>query len=126
MKLLLLSNSTNPGEDYLGWPREILADFIRENKLKSCLFVPYAGVTVSWDDYTKRVSDVFSLWGCTVQSVHTVADPVSAVNQAECIVVGGGNTFRLVQMMHDTGIMVAIRERQNRGRHISAGAPDQM
>ena len=61
MKLLLLSNSTNPGEDYLGWPREILADFIRVNNLKSCLFLPFAGVTVSWDDYTSRVRDVFSL-----------------------------------------------------------------
>ena len=115
MKLLLLSNSTNPGEDYLGWPREILADFIRLNNLKSCLFVPYAGVTVGWDDYTNRVSDVFGLWGCMVQSVHTAADPVSAVHQAECIVVGGGNTFRLVQMMHDTGIMNAIREKAKAG-----------
>ena len=117
MKLLLLSNSTNPGEDYLGWPREILADFIRVNNLKSCLFVPYAGVTVSWDDYTSRVRDVFSLWGCEVQSVHTVADAVSAVLQAECIVVGGGNTFRLVHMMHDTGLMEAIREK------VKAGTP---
>ena len=115
MKLLLLSNSTNPGEDYLGWPREILADFIRLNNLKSCLFVPYAGVTVGWDDYTNRVSDVFGLWGCMVQSVHTAADPVSAVHQAECIVVGGGNTFRLVRMMHDTGIMNAIREKAKAG-----------
>ena len=105
MKLLLLSNSTNPGEDYLGWPRVILADFIRENNLKSCLFVPYAGVTVSWDDYTSRVSDVFSLWECNVQSVHKVADPVIAIQQAECIVVGGGNTFRLVQMMHDLSLI---------------------
>jgi len=111
MKLLLLSNSTNPGEDYLGWPREILENFIRENNLKSCLFVPYAGVTVNWDDYTNRVSDVFSLWGCAVQSVHTAADPVAAVVEAEGIVVGGGNTFRLVQMMHDTGIMDAVREK---------------
>lgn len=111
MKLLLLSNSTNPGEDYLGWPREILENFIRDNNLKSCLFVPYAGVTVSWDDYTSRVHDVFSIWGCEVHSVHAFSDPVAAVLQAEGIVVGGGNTFRLVQMMHDTGIMDAIREK---------------
>jgi dipeptidase E len=111
MQLLLLSNSTNQGEEYLGWPREILSKFISANKIKSCLFVPYAGVTVIWNDYTARVRDVFSAWGCNVQSVHEVANPVLSVSQAECIVVGGGNTFRLVQMMHETGIMAAIREK---------------
>ena len=111
MQLLLLSNSTNQGEEYLGWPREILSQFIKKKNIKSCLFVPYAGVTVTWDDYTTRVQDVFSTWGCTVQSVHTVNDPVLSVSKAGCIIVGGGNTFRLVQMMHDTGIMAAIREK---------------
>ena len=109
MQLLLLSNSTNQGEDYLGWPQEILKQFIEKNSIKSCLFVPYAGVTVSWDDYTTRVRSVFSIWGCKLLSVHNMPDPVKAVNEAECIVVGGGNTFRLVQMMHETGIMAAIR-----------------
>lgn len=111
MQLLLLSNSTNQGEEYLGWPREILSQFIAKNNIKSCLFVPYAGVTVTWDDYTSRVQDVFSAWGCAVNSVHAVNDPVLSVSKAECIVVGGGNTFRLVQMLHDTGIMAAIREK---------------
>jgi dipeptidase E len=111
MQLLLLSNSTNQGEEYLGWPREILGKFIKTNIIKSCLFVPYAGVTVTWDDYAQRVQDVFSVWGCTVQSVHTVNDPILSVSQAECIVVGGGNTFRLVQMMQKTGILAAIRKK---------------
>ncbi|MDO9258225.1 MAG: dipeptidase PepE [Bacteroidales bacterium] len=115
MQLLLLSNSTNQGEEYLGWPREILRQFITSNNIKSCLFVPYAGVTVNWDDYTTRVQDVFGMWGCKVESVHTVNDPVLSVSKAECIVVGGGNTFRLVQMMHETGIMAAIREKSLSG-----------
>jgi len=109
MQLLLLSNSTNAGEEYLGWPREILKDFISKNKIQSCLFVPYAGVTVTWDEYTTRVRAVFSIWGCELESVHTFSDPVDAVKKADCIVVGGGNTFRLVQMMHETEIMEAIR-----------------
>jgi len=115
MQLLLLSNSTNAGEEYLGWPREILKDFIAKNKIQSCLFVPYAGVTVTWDEYTTRVRAVFSIWGCELESVHTFSDPVEAVKKAECIVVGGGNTFRLVQMMHETEIMDAIRAKSLAG-----------
>lgn len=115
MQLLLLSNSTNAGEEYLGWPREILKDFISKNKIQSCLFVPYAGVTVTWDEYTTRVRAVFSIWGCELESVHTFSDPVEAVKKADCIVVGGGNTFRLVQMMHETEIMEAIRAKSLAG-----------
>jgi dipeptidase E len=111
MQLLLLSNSTNQGEEYLEWPHEILQRFINSNKIKSCLFVPYAGVTVSWDDYITRVRAVFSIWGCKVVSIHSMTDPVVAVENAECIIVGGGNTFRLVHMMHFTGIMSAVREK---------------
>lgn len=111
MKLLLLSNSTNQGEEYLGWPREILGQFVRENGIKTCLFVPYAGVTVAWDDYALRVQSVFNQWDCIVQSIHAASDPLKSVRDAECIVVGGGNTFRLVQKMHETGIMAAIRQK---------------
>jgi dipeptidase E len=117
MQLLLLSNSTNQGEDYLGWPQEILRKFLEKNNIKSCLFVPYAGVTVSWDEYATRVRSVFSIWGCRLDSIYNKPDPILAVNDAECIVVGGGNTFRLVQMMHETGIMAAIREK------VIAGTP---
>jgi dipeptidase E len=109
MQLLLLSNSTNPGEEYLGWPREILKQFIEKNNIGSCLFVPYAGVTVDWDDYATRVRLILSSWGCSVESIHTMTDAVVAIQNAECIIIGGGNTFRLVQMMHDTGIMTEIR-----------------
>jgi dipeptidase E len=51
------------------------------------------------------------MWGCNIVSVHSFSNPVLQVSKAECIIVGGGNTFRLVQMMHESGIMAAIREK---------------
>ena len=44
-------------------------------------------------------------------SVHHFDDKVKAVKEADCIVVGGGNTFHLVAEMHKYGLMDAIRER---------------
>lgn len=118
MRLLLISNSTNPGEPYLGWPRPFISNFLKNTEVKRVLFVPYAGVGLtdqgleaSFDIYEKRVQDVFSELGYAIYSIHREADPVKAVNEAECIAVGGGNTFHLVYMMHKTGIMQAIRER---------------
>jgi len=109
--LLLISNSTNSGEEYLGWPRLLITDFLSKTSARRLLFIPYAGVTIGWDDYTERVSKIFKDLGYTIYSVHHESDPIKAVEEAEAIVVGGGNTFQLVAMMHRTRIMEAIRRR---------------
>lgn len=123
-RLLLISNSTNSGEAYLGWPRNYIKDFMVPTGVKDILFVPYAGVGLdeeslqkSFDAYEKRVQGVFNELGLNIYSIHKEADPVAAVEKAEAIAVGGGNTFHLVAMMHQTGIMDAIRKRVNEGMH---------
>ncbi len=120
--LLLISNSTNAGEEYLGWPRTYIQSFLTAFGVKKVLFVPYAGVNLtsesvekSFDIYEERVEQVFRTLGFEVQSIHKVSDPQSAIKGAEAIVVGGGNTFHLVKMMHETGIMEPIRERALQG-----------
>ncbi len=66
MKLLLISNSTNAGEAYLGWPQTFISDFMQKHKVTKVLFVPYAGVNLSpdglkasYDAYEARVKAVF-------------------------------------------------------------------
>lgn len=115
MILLLLSNSTNAGEEYLGWPRNLISDFIKENNIKTAVFIPYAGVTVSWDDYEMRVQSVLEPMGCSVVSIHRSEDAVDAVINAECIIVGGGNTFRLVEQLYANRIVSALREKAMEG-----------
>jgi dipeptidase E len=116
MRLLLISNSTNAGEAYLEHPLDQIKTFLGSNRVKA-LFVPYAGVTISFDDYTSRVSERFQEIGHAITSVHEVDDPVLAVQQAEAIVVGGGNTFHLAKLMQEQGLIDAIREK------VLAGTP---
>jgi dipeptidase E len=116
MRLLLLSNSTNPGEEYLSWPQEEIKKFLGETPV-TALFIPYAAVTFSFDEYETKVEARFSKLGHHVVSIHHAADPVRAVEQAQAIVVGGGNTWQLVRMMHDNGIMGIIRKK------VEAGTP---
>jgi dipeptidase E len=111
MKLLLLSNSTNPGEAYLGWPKQFIADFMKTTTAKRILFIPFAGVTISYNDYEQRVAEVYKELGYEIYSIHHEKHPIEAVMNAEAIAVGGGNTFYLVHMMHRLGLMKAIRER---------------
>ncbi len=123
-RLLLISNSTNYGEEYLGWPRPYIKDFMEPTGVKEILFVPYAGVGLaienlekSYDVYEARVQGVFAKLGYKIHSIHHEADPVSALKKYKAIAVGGGNTFHLVYMMHKLGLMEAIREQVKEGMH---------
>ncbi|MCF8234754.1 MAG: dipeptidase PepE [Bacteroidales bacterium] len=118
MKLLLISNSTNAGEEYLGWPREAIKEFLNGTEARSVLFIPFAGVGLSdeslehsFDAYEKKVKAVYSEIGYDLYSIHKFENPIRAVEDAEAIAVGGGNTFYLVYMLHKLGLMKAIREK---------------
>ncbi|MDR3227230.1 MAG: dipeptidase PepE [Prevotellaceae bacterium] len=115
MKLLLISNSTNAGEKYLEYPKKQIAEFLSKNNVKKVMFVPYAAVTFSYDEYQEKVQNRFSEFGVEVDSVHRHSEPAKAIAKAQAIVVGGGNTFHLVRYMQLYGLMDAIRAKTLKG-----------
>jgi dipeptidase E len=131
-RLLLISNSTNAGEPYLGWPRPYISSFLEGTGVRDILFIPYAGVNLSdegllksYDLYEQRVQAVFKELGFRIYSIHRENDPVEAVKKAQCIAVGGGNTFHLVYELHRNKLVDIIREKVEAGVHYmgwSAGA----
>lgn len=116
MKLLLISNSTNPGEAYLDYPKQYIKDFLGEKPVNA-LFIPYAGITFSWDEYEEKVNNRFSEIDHKVTSIHHYSDPVEAVEKAEAIIIGGGNTWHLLKTMQENNLMDAIRNK------VSGGTP---
>jgi len=110
MQLLLISNSTMAGEPYLDYPKHEIKKFLGTKPVKA-LFIPYAAVTFSFDLYEQKVNERFAEIGHSVVSIHHFPNPVQAVNNAEAIVVGGGNTWQLVRMMRDNGLFPGIREK---------------
>lgn len=116
MKLLLISNSTMKGEPYLDYPKYEIQNFLGEKPV-TAVFIPYAAVTFSFDLYCEKVEERFAEVGHHVVGIHTFADPVKAIKEAEAIVVGGGNTWQLVRMLHDQKLMMEIREK------VQAGTP---
>lgn len=114
MKLLLLSNSTNPGEAYLSYPKHNLKAFFGD-KPTEILFIPYAAVTFSYDEYESKVNTALKETGHQVKSIHHFDDPIKAVREAKAIAVGGGNTWKLVRTMRDNGLIEIIREKVSNG-----------
>lgn len=114
MRLLLISNSTNPGEAYLDYPKDQIKEFLGE-KANNAIFIPYAAVTFSFDEYEEKVNSRFTEIGHHVTGIHRFINPVEAIENADAIVVGGGNTWQLVKMLQEKGLMKAIRKKVKKG-----------
>jgi len=114
MRLLLISNSTMAGEPYLEYPKPFIKEFLGDKPVKA-LFIPYAGVTMSFDEYEAKVKTRFNEIGHDVVGIHHFDNPVEAVEKAEAIVVGGGNTFNLAKMIQDNDLIEPIRKRAAEG-----------
>jgi dipeptidase E len=110
-RLLLISNSTLFGGGYLDHAQAEIRELL--SGARSVLFVPFA--LHDRDGYAARARDRFARMGLGLQSIDQLPDPVAAVNAAEAIFVGGGNTFRLLDRMHRTGILAPIRARVEAG-----------
>lgn len=113
MNLLLLSSSRAGNSEYLApylpWITAHLGT------IRTVLFIPYAGVTVSYDDYLAKVQQALSPYAIEVQSIHQFADPRQAVSEAQAILVGGGNTFQLLHQLYHHDILTLIRNRVQSG-----------
>ena len=110
MKLLLISNSTMPGEPYLDYPKQEIKKFLGEKPV-TAVFIPYAAVTFSYNDYEKKVSERFREIGHNIISIHRFSDPVKAGTVAGVIVVAGGNTWKLLKEIRDNKLIEIVREK---------------
>jgi dipeptidase E len=121
-RLLLISNSTNYGEDYLEWPRSYISEFLNKTGVRRVLFVPYAGVALSdvgiedsYNAYEERVNNVFNQLGFEIYSIHREMDPAQSIRDALAIAVGGGNTFHLVYKLYELKLMKVLKEAVENG-----------
>lgn len=112
MPLLLFSNSTMAGEPYLAWTRPWLDPFLKS--VETIVFVPYAAVDITYDEYTARVNK--GLDTKRVVGIHTIADKAGAIANADCVMVGGGNTFSLLCRCQEEELLDPIR------RAVASGA----
>lgn len=109
-RMLLLSSSTVQGAGYLEYYESEIKDFLGAGD-KRVLFVPFAGVIKTYDEYTGLVRERFEAMGYKLDSVHEFPDAREAVARAAAIAVGGGNTFHLLRGLYETGLIESIRAR---------------
>jgi dipeptidase E len=111
LRLLLISNSTLHEHGYLDHAAKVIPAFLGD-RLR-VLFVPWA--LKDCDDYTAKARERFAAMGIGLDSIHVTRDPVQAIGLADALFVGGGNTFRLLKALQDSGTLDAIRRRVQSG-----------
>jgi dipeptidase E len=104
MDLLLLSNSRNTGGEYLAHASDAFAELFGARR--TAWFVPFAGVTTAWDDYTRVVQEALAPMGVQVTGAHTGAPP----DPSGVILVGGGNTFHLLRECRTRNLLAPMRQ----------------
>ncbi|KAL6051829.1 Alpha-aspartyl dipeptidase, variant 2 [Balamuthia mandrillaris] len=114
-RLLLISNSTLHGSGYLEHCSDAIKSFLlRESPQRmNVLFVPWA--LRDWDNYENTAKKAFEANGFSLRSIHQHADPVQAVEEADAIFIGGGNSFRLLKALYDNNVIEPIRQRVAQG-----------
>jgi dipeptidase E len=110
-RLLLISNSTLHGSGYLDHAAAEIQNFL--SGVSRVLFIPFA--LANQNDYASRARQRFAAMGCELHSLHEVSDKRQAVNDAESIFIGGGNTFRLLKALYDFEVLQPIKQRAQAG-----------
>jgi dipeptidase E len=110
-KLVLLSTSTVFGTLYLEHAFGELRDAL--GSVSSVLFIPHA--LRDRDGYAAKARVAFEEMGYGLDSLHEAFDPRRAIERAEAIFCGGGNTFRLLKALHEIGVLPVIRRRVAEG-----------
>lgn len=112
-RILLISSSTLYGSGYLDHAAAEIRDFL--GKIERVLFVPYA--LYDRDAYASLAQDRSRKMGYALESIHLAADARQAVDDADALFIGGGNTFRLLKALYDLDLLGVIR------RRVEAGMP---
>lgn len=105
---LLISASSYQDTGYLRHCKNWVKEFLGECGKEEILFIPYAGVRRTNDEYEQKVID--RLKNSNIKSIHHYEDKISAIKNARSIAVGGGNTFMLLYTLYKLNLIEPIKE----------------
>lgn len=121
-RLLLISSSKAYGGGYLDHCEAEIKDFLRG--IQRILFIPYARPSgISYEEYTGIARAKFQTLNFELQSIHEMHHSKGAVEDAEAIFIGGGNTFVLLNALYHFDLINDVRSRiDNAMPYIGASA----
>jgi dipeptidase E len=107
--IIIASTSTLHNGQYLDYLLPEIQLFF--GHCSEIIFIPYARPSgISHDDYTKKVAQVFGKISIAVKGIHEFKNPIEAIEKAQGIFTGGGNTFLLVSQLYENNLIETLKK----------------
>ncbi len=112
--IIIASTSTVHGSGFLDYLLPHLEKHF--NTVNQLIFIPFARPSgISHDEYTKKAKSAFKKIGKDVKGLHEFDDQKKAIENAQGIFVGGGNTFVLLQQLYKNNLVLSLQSAINSG-----------
>jgi dipeptidase E len=107
--LIIASTSTVHGSGYLEYLLDELVLFFKD--ANTIVFIPYARPSgISHEDYTMKAREAFKKIHKNVMGIHEFENPIEAIQNAEAIFTGGGNTFVLLYQLYKNNLLEPLKK----------------
>ncbi|MBS1509455.1 MAG: dipeptidase PepE [Bacteroidetes bacterium] len=113
MKLLAFSSSRVGNGGYLEAAAPVIHEFLGDQPLRIA-FVPFASADGNYEAYTQMVRTGLKELPYHINTVQNANDHTT-VSGADVIVVGGGNTFKLLHDLYAGNLLQLIKEKVQQG-----------
>jgi len=107
MKVLAISSSRVGNGDILENALPLIQEFLGNDKL-SIAFVPFASVQRKYDEYGKMIIDALASLPYSIDIVKP-ASAKSTLQNSNVIMIGGGNTFKLLHDIYELDLFDLIQ-----------------
>jgi len=112
-RILTFSSSRVANGGYLESAAPIIKAFLGDKTL-TIAFIPFAGVATTYEAYTEKVRSALAELGHNIITV-LPENAKSTIAKADAIMVGGGNTFKLLAEIYKAKVLDLIRDKVSEG-----------
>lgn len=113
MKVLTLSSSRVGNSGFLEKVISYIKNFLGDDAL-TIAFIPFASVQKNYEEYGGMVKQALSSLPYSVQTV-IVENAKATIEKADTIMVGGGNTFKLLHDIYQNNLFELIQNKVKSG-----------
>jgi dipeptidase E len=112
-RVLAISSSRVGNSGYLEMAAPLIEDFLGKKQL-NIAFIPFAGADSDYAGYEMRVKEALQNLSYTISAV-VARNAATAIEQCDAIMVGGGNTFKLLHDIYDLHLLEIIKTKVGLG-----------
>ena len=113
-RILAFSSSRSGSSGYLETALPLIKNFLGDKPLQVA-FIPFATAGNDYEVYADNVRTALKSLPHTITTVNQ-KDAKNSIEQSDVIMVGGGNTFKLLHDIYEANILDAIRNKVSSGK----------